>query len=1515
MSFTLSSSNKEEVKVNQRCLVDKILARYSSEFVIYRELLQNSDDAKSTMIKIYFKTKDPNTNTNILRDEIVTILFKNDGDHFKPQDWNRIKEIAVGNPGDQKIGAFGVGFYSVFSVCDEPSIISGGQGMKFFWENNQLITEHGEIDKDGETVDEDQKWTTFTMHLRKPQKFPNVEEFTRFFSKSLGFTNNIKEIIVYFNDTQVIKLSRESQGQKSIDITSEFNTYSPNKTFKLKSLDIRDIRMNVERLLVQKENSEQQSLINDYQREDTFMVLKIADGNLEITVDKDFSDEMKRITKKDLPKYTTIHLMFTEFDGDYNKIISPTFKNLLPYPEQGQLYIGFQTQQTIGCYSNLSAHVIPSVERESIDLVNKPLKEFNERILYLTGVLCRILYENEMNKIKMDLNVENIEHLEKRAAHVLGHFTFNKSTPKESVGIIIEKQFFDCLNQNLPILSTQGILPISDVRIPDPKTEAFIKKVPIVPKIILEHCEPFFKKAKDTRLIEVLSFQDVLRELRSRSLSEKTEIIALLKWWISYRSEGNNTNSDGFTQFMQSAIFCIRDKPQALNTIHYAFGSREQNSIKINDKSLILPGIEIPIPDDVLPHNISENFENSEMEKYFQWDELPLVHWARFIVDLPELEINPTFAETVHITLAAGLKNLDISENDKNIIRELFICKKCIPTTCGMKNPDDAYLQDVDASNLFPDLPKIQFQKFFDSKNLMLLLGVNKVIKVDRIIDYASSGVNYNHMQLAKYLGSKLNDFNKSEWDRLKDAKIWPKYNSNDQHFIARELFVPLDLYREFLLPTIEWTEKWDLNTGEAKFLINLGLLQYPTLSKILKLSAPPTEKEIRNKALKSFIDNFEKYSHEYDPATIAIEFLPCFKPDVYAKPSECFINSDCAKMGFNVIERVYKNQAEKLGVNQHPDNEKLIKQLTENRPKSEVEAKDIFEYLETRRDTFTNKQLNLLSESEFIPIRNKEQNIIHKSPYNCFFKGQKEVEKIFGEFFLFIDFGKSANKFLEKCGVKNEPPAVKIAELLVESSREVWESVGRDTENYKFILQKLADDFNNIEENPDLITRMKAEPILLGVSEGKKYDLDSVENIYINDDAVYIEIYNELSMIPKGYSKFLYKCLGCKSLSESIKEKVEVSGNTQETKESQYLQKKLDERAYLFYCDYPKNFIRRNEEWLKKLKVKGIDKIEAKYFMKAKNNYKIRPVTACILEDQEKGIFNFYITLKPDYLDISKCLVMYIYKSRKSRDIHYLAMMLKAPLEDLKYSNNDSNQENSQCGVDKTEYDPQIDQNSTNYDSQLEVLFKSLRAMFEDCDHDYIYRCLQQAEEDKLINVENHLMEGNYPKVKIPVNPYDPPVTIKVGKTFMNVIQISRPSMGSYLNENQTIYCKNIKGYSLKFEKFLDGIEFHIPKDIDKSEIFSRHQNSLNHFAKIIKDLIEVFDCVPKFIRIFYDKSNLMAFNQDRALFFNFKIYLDLYKIEPTIDAMTYWYMVICHELAHKFVNDHNSEHEVSVF
>lgn len=45
------------MEVNQRALIDKVLARYSGEFTVFRELLQNSDDAQSEAVEIRFETQ------------------------------------------------------------------------------------------------------------------------------------------------------------------------------------------------------------------------------------------------------------------------------------------------------------------------------------------------------------------------------------------------------------------------------------------------------------------------------------------------------------------------------------------------------------------------------------------------------------------------------------------------------------------------------------------------------------------------------------------------------------------------------------------------------------------------------------------------------------------------------------------------------------------------------------------------------------------------------------------------------------------------------------------------------------------------------------------------------------------------------------------------------------------------------------------------------------------------------------------------------------------------------------------------------------------------------------------------------------------------------------------------------------------------------------------------------------------------------------------------------------------
>lgn len=111
--------------MNQRHLIDKILARYSSSHTIFRELLQNSNDANADAVQIIFSTEEV-ASTNLFpgfwasKPNVVSITYKNNGKPFSEEDFGRLRKIAEGNPDEQKIGFFGVGFYALFSICEEP---------------------------------------------------------------------------------------------------------------------------------------------------------------------------------------------------------------------------------------------------------------------------------------------------------------------------------------------------------------------------------------------------------------------------------------------------------------------------------------------------------------------------------------------------------------------------------------------------------------------------------------------------------------------------------------------------------------------------------------------------------------------------------------------------------------------------------------------------------------------------------------------------------------------------------------------------------------------------------------------------------------------------------------------------------------------------------------------------------------------------------------------------------------------------------------------------------------------------------------------------------------------------------------------------------------------------------------------------------------------------------------------------------------------------------------------------
>ncbi|UZO10657.1 uncharacterized protein OCT59_002237 [Rhizophagus irregularis] len=144
------------------------------------------------------------------------------------------------------------------------------------------------------------------------------------------------------------------------------------------------------------------------------------------------------------------------------------------------------------------------MSRVLVDMANETLAKYNGEMLCLAGTLCRILYENEMNtaiffacfwsfdvwnQIKQLYNEHDRTLFERQAAYALRHFTFYPSTPNEKIGKIAGSQFIDCLEQPLSILSTNGVRPISDIRMPNLEMMGFIKNVPVVPEIVLEQLE------------------------------------------------------------------------------------------------------------------------------------------------------------------------------------------------------------------------------------------------------------------------------------------------------------------------------------------------------------------------------------------------------------------------------------------------------------------------------------------------------------------------------------------------------------------------------------------------------------------------------------------------------------------------------------------------------------------------------------------------------------------------------------------------------------------------------------------------------------------------------------------------------------------------------------------------------------------------------------------------------------------------------------------------------------------
>ncbi|KAH9934863.1 uncharacterized protein B0H18DRAFT_1114703 [Fomitopsis serialis] len=1289
------SGYDESVEVNQRALIDKVLARYSAEFT-GSFMLAVPAAFILDFVEIRFETKayldskkangteeapPPPLDQQALDRKASLVhqwTFKNDGVDFRDEDWNRLKKIAEGNPDEEKIGAFGVGFYSLFSVTEEPFVTSGViDGLV------QLFVRRGKLPDTGNVND---SWTTFEMTLREPASIPKAFDLTRFLASSITFMKQLSDVSVYLDDTRISRLTKQPGITKSVGVPKGLKSTSPKGIMQfgtstrrvtlfikptlfggyiwqgVKRLHPRSLQLQLQQNPVASlrpcsPQYQERIHLNEHlplfrlrcgaDRPDTVtetsVMLSIFSADVSVKLDQKLRSELHRSTKKNPPANMNLNLIYTgkdEYDAsrkDDEKQPEKTgsvFQGLRADIEgsgSARIFIGHATSQTTGIAGHMAARFIPTVERESIDLMDRTVSVWNEELLYVGGFLARAGYELEMDQIRQlwagamgqtpsaKPDEELTAWLRARALHAMKFFTFHPSTPLAEVSQKMESAFFLCggPRQSFSLISTTGVRNATDVRIPDAAFSEFVKELPVIPDEVLSGAKRMIDALQDRGMVKNIEFMDVLQELRARPLAE-SEMIACFKWWVGVQNQGEPRNLARIrTELLNAAVLCVGEK----GTAHERIVPMSSIQTFLNTRTMGAIPTDGPLPAHLLPVTVSRHLDPSQLSTAFPWREFTTIDWMRHITGLSGLDVDhditksPQWAERVFQVLARMWPNM--AKGNQEEVVTLLRDKTCVPTSAGMKLPQEAYFQ---SAHIFKDLPIVHMPSGTLVKGalekIITAIGVRKHVDLQIIFNRMIKTGDWTIAELVKYLVAVQSTLTPFELDRLRATAAFTKAEEAEEandgkraRYAASALYEPSDVFRQLGLPIIDWGQhpKWRANSEEAKFLYSLGLQRFPSLPVLLGLAASQDQK-IRTAALRYFLDNVTTKYSDYDPNNFSqIAYIPAVKdrkPHM-AKPSEVYASPEWAALGFAIIDpSVQADALPKLKVREHPPTAALVNLLQKSPPSNDNVARDWFGVLAGRIAEFTPTQLKTLAQMAIVPVTTPgEKQTRMMPPSQCYLRGTTEAQ-LHSKLFTFVDFGSRANQFLSACGSKQEPSVEEIAKIILDSPRKFYELAG-GRDNYLNELRNIA--VNHRLFSGATMTRLKRSSVLLGSRRVKKpkpaeklktpddladleeddweheYDLLPASQIVVADDPNSYQLFgNSVFTAPQeDLLEAFYLELGSKLLSSLVKQEHRSTTEIPNSSKAADVRTLILERLPLFLHEHTHAAPRVKYSWL----------------------------------------------------------------------------------------------------------------------------------------------------------------------------------------------------------------------------------------------------------------------------------------------------------------------------------------------
>ena len=1191
--------DEEAVTVNTRALIDKVLARYSGEWTTLRELLQNAADAQATKVTIKFETLPsasvpvPNTTSSsdvlkhvLLNHTLRRLLVSNNGQAFGVNDWNRLKRIAEGNPDETKIGAFGVGFYSVFADCEEPFVSSGNEAMAFYWKANSLFTRRLQLPAGQGNPD-----TSFVLDYRNASTpIPNLLSIAQFLATSLTFVA-LQHIELWVDDWKIVSLQKKTAPSVDVPIARDVETRTKEGLMRVQSMaresvqmdatfmnvvgwtpsipssvtkpgqydtgysnssDMPSLRSFFSRLTTTSSHSHlktkaiqdakalQATVLEDLTANTTANVfLRVTTATIRTSVNAQFAAELERATKKPPPKTTKVAILTSSYDEttastEGTSVVArhvDIFASVLPSKKPGgRIFIGFPTHQTTGAGIHLSApSVIPTVERESIDLNARWVRTWNVEMLRVAGIMIRLAFTSEMAELSAKVkraaelaglgnkvSKEQIDHFMPEAIHTLNTFSFGESTPSSQVSQYIEESFWTTYKQaSIEVYSSRGVLPTAKVRLAVEDLSGFVESIPVIPDSLVNL--PAIQKLKDFGLLTEIVHQDVQQELAAKALTSKqlTQFVA----WASKKALSRDLDVSAIRSLFNVVVATVGDEEGQGDII--TLGNVTSYLSTSN-----LPG-DVPVPPTTIPFQFTKGIDEPALVA-LGWSPLQIVPWLRFLIETnssrPEQSlVSQAFATKVLQTLSKGFESLD--PTSKGAVVDLLKPLQIMPTRFGQKKPGETYFPSV---KLFDDLP-VLIQLNGTKEKFLQAIGVRKTVDLDtifkRLLSPATTALNTpansdeksqtkrndnntRHMELIKYLASVKDDIPAADIQRLKGAAICPAEagprgaepsKGTARLYKISELFAPSDTIRALGLPVIQWGDglgNLNIKSIEGRFLMLLGLRTTPTVPELISMMASP-DVNLRNISMVYYISNY--YVNEYGTFSIGSttkKFLPLDGAgEILVAPTECFTNPKCAVLGFHVLDTRLHSHADKFEVAKNPPITECVNRLIGKPPKTKAEAITLFQYFASQLQEMGQNSIAKLSDAKIVPLEGQSTSnrpgITHVTPRQCYLGSSSTYKDIFD----FVDFGDLANMFLLRCGSKNEPTKLELAGLACKEPARLL-GIMQSPDKYLAMLRTLADDLPVLKRDKDLFRKMKISKFLLGSVEISASGSKKVEEI-----------------------------------------------------------------------------------------------------------------------------------------------------------------------------------------------------------------------------------------------------------------------------------------------------------------------------------------------------------------------------------------------------------------------------------